>query len=195
MMLVIATGVSTVADSREKMVQSAATLIGKHGMNATSFSDVLADSGAPRGSIYHHFPEGKRQLSECAMRLTSDQILEHLRASTATTASDVLRHFIALFRHVIVVSEGAAGCAVAGVTIDVVEGDDDLLAVARDAFQSWVSLLASQLEGVGVSIERVQSIAVTTIASVEGALILCRAAGDEEPLNIVEGQLLSLATM
>lgn len=192
MMLVIATGVSTVADSREKMVQSAAALIGKHGMNATSFSDVLADSGAPRGSIYHHFPEGKRQLAECAMRLTSDQILGHVRASTATTATGVVGHFIALFRQVVVASGGVAGCAVAGVTIDIVEGDDDLLVVAREAFDSWVSLLASQLKEVGVSVERAQSIAVTTIASVEGALILCRAAGNEEPLNIVEGQLLRL---
>jgi AcrR family transcriptional regulator len=181
-----------VGDSRDKMVQSAASLIGKRGMNATSFSDVLADSGAPRGSIYHHFPEGKRQLAECAMRLTSDQILGYMRASTATTAEGVLEHLILLFRQVVVASGGAAGCAVAGVTIDVAEGDEDLLAVARDAFQSWVSLLASQLEEVGVSSERVRNIALTAIASVEGALILCRAEGSDEPLRAVGEQLLAL---
>jgi AcrR family transcriptional regulator len=44
------------------MVRSAASLIGSRGVDATSFSDVPADSGAPRGSIYHHFREGKRSL-------------------------------------------------------------------------------------------------------------------------------------
>jgi AcrR family transcriptional regulator len=46
------------------MISSAAALIGAHGLSGTSFSDVLADSGAPRGSIYYHFPGGKKQLAE-----------------------------------------------------------------------------------------------------------------------------------
>jgi len=179
-------------DSRDRMVQSAAILMGKRGMNATSFSDVLAESGAPRGSIYHHFPEGKRQLTECAMRLTSDQILTYMRSSTATTAEEVVRHFLALFRQVVVASGGEAGCTIAGVTIDVADDEDDLLVVARDAFQSWVSLLAAQLESTGVAPERAHRVAVISIASVEGGLILCRAEGSDEPLRVVEEELLAL---
>jgi TetR/AcrR family transcriptional repressor of lmrAB and yxaGH operons len=179
-------------DSRDKMVQSAASLIGKRGMNATSFSDVLADSGAPRGSIYHHFPEGKRQLTECAMRLTSDQILAHMQASTATSAHGVVRHFMSLFRQVVVASGGSAGCAIAGVTIDVADNEDDLLVVARDAFQSWVSVLAAQLESTGVPTTRAYGVAMISIASVEGGLILCRAEGSDESLRVVEDELLAL---
>jgi TetR/AcrR family transcriptional repressor of lmrAB and yxaGH operons len=179
-------------DSRDKIVQSAVSLIGQRGMNATSFSDVLADSGAPRGSIYHHFPEGKKQLAECAMRLTSDQILAHIHASVAATPEGVLEHFVALFHHVIVTSDATAGCAVAGVTIDVGDSDEDLLVVARDAFQSWVTLLAAQLASAGVEEIRAQGVATISIASVEGALILCRAEGNDGPLRLVESQLLEL---
>jgi TetR/AcrR family transcriptional regulator, lmrAB and yxaGH operons repressor len=179
-------------DSRDKMIQSAATLMGNRGMNATSFSDVVADSGAPRGSIYHHFPEGKRQLAECAMRLTSDQVLAYLRASTETTSRGVMRHFVALFRQVVVASRGSAGCAIAGVTIDVANDDDDLLAVARDAFQSWVSLLATQLESTGVAPTRARGLSTIAVASVEGGLILCRAEGSDAPLRLVEEELLAL---
>jgi AcrR family transcriptional regulator len=171
------------------MIQSAASLIGRRGLNATSFADVLADSGVSRGSIYHHFPEGKRQLAECAMRLTSDQILAHMASSTATTPDEILVHFVALFRQVVVASHGTAGCAVAGVTIDIDEDDDDLLAVARATFQSWVSLLASQFEKAGMANERANNVALIAIASVEGALVLCRAEGTDEPLRVVEGQL------
>jgi TetR/AcrR family transcriptional regulator, lmrAB and yxaGH operons repressor len=179
-------------DSRDKMIQSAASLIGNRGMNATSFSDVLADSGAPRGSIYHHFPEGKRQLAECAMRLTSDQVLAYMRASTATSSHGVLRHFMSLFRQVVVTSGGSAGCAIAGVTIDIADDEDDLLVVARDAFQSWGSLLAAQLESTGVPKIKAHGVAVISIASVEGGLILCRAEGTDEPLRVVEEELLAL---
>jgi TetR/AcrR family transcriptional repressor of lmrAB and yxaGH operons len=188
MTLVIVNGESVTSDSRKKMVQSAATLIGSQGMNDTSFSDVLADSGAPRGSIYFHFPGGKRELAEDAIRWTSEQVTAHMRASSAVSAPEVLQHFVALFQHVVDATDGAAGCAVAGVTIDVA-GDDELLVVAREAFHSWSALLAEQLVNVGMAKERANGIAVTAVASVEGALILCRAEGGSPPLDAVAEQL------
>ena len=54
-------------DPRRRMIQSAALLFRRQGIEGTSFSDVLEHSGAPRGSIYHHFPEGKAQLAEEAI--------------------------------------------------------------------------------------------------------------------------------
>src|SRR5213593_423827 len=111
------------SDSRERMVRSAASLIRTRGVNATSFSEVLADSGAPRGSIYHHFPEGKKQLAEDAIRWTSERVLAHLRAGAPATPSDVLKRFIDMWRKVVLTSRGAAGCVVAGVAIDTDAGE------------------------------------------------------------------------
>ena len=189
MTLVIVNGESVTSDSRSKMVQSAAALIGSQGMNATSFSDVLADSGAPRGSIYFHFPDGKRELARDAIRWTSEQVIAHMRASSADSAAEVVRHFVALFQHVAEVSNGAAGCAVAGVTIDVPASDEELLIDAREAFHSWVDLLSEQLRDVGVAKKRAREIALTCVASVEGALILCRAEGGAAPLDAVAKQM------
>jgi TetR/AcrR family transcriptional repressor of lmrAB and yxaGH operons len=181
-------------DSRSKMVQSAANLIGSQGLNATSFSDVLADSGAPRGSIYFHFPDGKRELAKDAIRLTSQQVIAYMQTCVANTASGVLAHFVALFQHVADASQGAAGCAVAGVTIDIPASDDELLNYAREAFHSWEALLAEQLNSVGITKKRAAGIAVIAIASVEGALILCRAEGGAGPLNEVAKQLHALVS-
>ena len=43
---------------REQMVDSAVILLATRGLDGTSFTEVLSASGAPRGSIYHHFPGG-----------------------------------------------------------------------------------------------------------------------------------------
>jgi TetR/AcrR family transcriptional regulator, lmrAB and yxaGH operons repressor len=192
MTLVIVNGERVTSDSRKKMVESAAALIGSQGMNATSFSDVLSDSGAPRGSIYFHFPGGKKELARDAIQWTSSQVIDHIRASDASSPTEVIRHFVALFQHVANASDGAAGCAVAGVTIDVSAGDEELLVDAREAFHAWVALLAEQLRGVGVAISRARAIALTCVASVEGALILCRAEGAAAPLDAVATQLVHL---
>jgi hypothetical protein len=126
------------------------------------------------------------------MRWTSEQIIAHMQALTANTPADVLRHFVGLFEHVAQASDGAAGCAVAGVTVDVAANDDELLILAREVFHSWVALLAEQLRQVGISKKRAEGIATISVASVEGGLILCRAEGGPAPLNEIATQLLLL---
>jgi TetR/AcrR family transcriptional repressor of lmrAB and yxaGH operons len=184
-------------DSRASMVRSAASLIGSQGVTATSFSEVLADSGAPRGSIYHHFPEGKNQLARDAIRWTSDRVLAYQSAVTPTSATEVLERFIGMWRQVVVTSGGRSGCVVAGVAVDTTRetnsGDDEgLITVVRDTFRSWIALLASQLEAVGIAADQANAIAQATLAGMEGALILCRAEGDVQPLETVAAQLIQL---
>src|SRR5919197_1479958 len=71
------------SDARERMIQSAALLFRRQGIEGTSFSDVLEHSGAPRGSIYHHFPGGKSQLAEEATRYAGDFIAAGLVTALA----------------------------------------------------------------------------------------------------------------
>jgi TetR/AcrR family transcriptional regulator, lmrAB and yxaGH operons repressor len=180
------------SDSRASMVRSAASLIRSRGVRATSFSDVLADSGAPRGSIYHHFPDGKAQLAEDAIRWTSERLLAHLRAGNPSGPSDVLERFIAMWRQVVVASGGTAGCVVAGVAIDTVPDETGLMEVVRATFRTWVRVLAEQLEAVGVPSQRAKPVAMAALAAMEGALILCRAEGNVRPLDAVAEELMRL---
>jgi TetR/AcrR family transcriptional regulator, lmrAB and yxaGH operons repressor len=176
-------------DSRASMVRSAAALIRTRGVSATSFSEVLADSGAPRGSIYHHFPNGKEQLAGDAIRWTSERVLAHQRTCPATTAAGVLDCFIDMWRQTVRASGGAAGCVVAGVAIDSAAGEPGLIDVVRATFRSWVDLLVEQLQAVGVPAERARPIAMATLAGMEGALILCRAENGIGPLETVAEEL------
>src|SRR2546428_645296 len=102
-------------ESRTKMVRSAVSLIRRRGLSRASFADIVADSGAPRGSIYHHFPQGKDQLAKEAIRATSDWVLAKQGACAAKTPVGVLEGFIDLWRQVVVASNGAAGGGGAGV--------------------------------------------------------------------------------
>jgi AcrR family transcriptional regulator len=176
-------------DSRASMVRGAASLIRTRGVNATSFSDVLAESGAPRGSIYHHFPNGKEQLAGDAIRWTSERVLAHQRACRATTPAGVLDCFIDMWRQVVLASGGTAGCVVAGVAIDTVAAGRAMIDLVRATFRSWIDLLAEQLLAVGVPARRARTVAVAVVAGMEGALILCRAEGNSGPLETVAAEL------
>ena len=178
-------------DTRETMVRCAAALIGTKGVAGASFTDVLAESGAPRGSIYHYFPDGKRQLTAEAVRWTSDQILGYLATGPLDSPRAVLEHFVDLWRRAVIASDGATGCAVAGVAIDT-GTDEPLMTTVREAFQSWIDALAERLRRAGLEQERSSSVAVLTIAAMEGALILCRTERAVAPLEAVAKELVRL---
>jgi AcrR family transcriptional regulator len=90
------------------MVRSAASLIGSRGLNGTSFADVIDASGAPRGSIYHHFPRGKSQLAEDAIEWISDLVLPDIHGCPASTPADVVTCFADLWRQSVLASRGSA---------------------------------------------------------------------------------------
>src|SRR3954469_3555085 len=105
---------SRLANPRDKMVQSAALLMREHGVENTSFSQVVLHSGAPRGSIYHYFPGGKAQLVEEAMRWSGDVITRGLRRRLENgDPLDMLASWEGFWREVLEGSDFAAGCPVA----------------------------------------------------------------------------------
>jgi AcrR family transcriptional regulator len=177
---------------RERMIQSALILMGEQGIEATSFSQVLERSGAPRGSIYHHFPGGKSQLIEEATRYAGDYVVNMLSAALETDDPTAAVDAIAQFwQGVLHDSDFAAGCPVLAATL---EGDRSPAArdAARMAFQRWEDLHCELLTRAGVGPERARSLASIAISAIEGAVILARAQHSNAPLERVAGELHAL---
>src|SRR5882724_1600222 len=86
-----------VSDVRTKMVRSAAILFRERGVAATSLADVVEHSGAPRGSIYHHFPGGKNQLAEEATRWAGG-VITRMIAKAGDDPIALIRRFAGFWR-------------------------------------------------------------------------------------------------
>jgi TetR/AcrR family transcriptional repressor of lmrAB and yxaGH operons len=194
MMVVIAIEDRDGEDVRTRMVRAAATLMGARGVSATSFADVIEASGAPRGSIYHYFAGGKRQLVAEAIDWTSEQVQAHQRGCHATTPSGVIEHFVDLWRQIVTASGAHAGCPIAALATDPYGDEPQLSSAVERAFEAWTALLAGQLSDAGMSGSDALAIATTAVAAMEGALVLCRARGDAAPLDAIANQLDQLVT-
>ena len=177
-------------DSRERMVRSAALLFRERGYSGTAFSDVIAHSGAPRGSIYHHFPGGKAQLAQEAVAWAAAAIAERLDEALARErdAAGVLRAFLAPWREVLERSAFRAGCPLVAITVETDVPPELRDAVAR-AFAGWSELLASRLRRAGIGPARARTLAALTLSAIEGAVLLCRAQRDTAPLEAVAAEL------
>ncbi|TDD89569.1 TetR/AcrR family transcriptional regulator [Actinomadura rubrisoli] len=177
-------------DSRERMVRSAAYLFRERGYSGTGFRDVIAHSGAPRGSIYHHFPEGKAQLAEEAVRYAGEFLNAGILAATeGGDAASAVDAFTGWWRQVLIKSEFRAGCPVVAVTVESHDDAPQLAAAAAAAFDRWQDTLATGLGNAGVPDDRAARLARLIVAAVEGATILCRAHRDVAPLEDVVTEL------
>ena len=105
------------ADVRERMVRSAVILLAQHGVQGTSFSSVLEHSQTPRGSIYHHFPEGKDQLIAAAVDVAGANAVRVLDALDGLPPAEIVDGFIGMWRAVLERSDYSAGCSVLAVTV------------------------------------------------------------------------------
>jgi AcrR family transcriptional regulator len=169
------------------MIQSAAVLIRARGVEATSFSDVIAHSGAPRGSIYHHFPGGKEQLVQEATRYAGEHLAAGLVAALATEdPRAAIRGFAAHWIGVLEESDFGAGCPVVAATLD---GSPAVRSAAGTAFASWEAVLADAIALHVSDRDRADSIATLAIASIEGAVVLARAQRSIGPLERVATEL------
>ena len=183
------------ASARERMVVSAALLIRERGAHPTAIADVLAHSGAPRGSAYHYFPGGRTQLLCEAVDYAGEFMAAHLgRASSGLDALDDLFEY---YRDELQRSDFRAGCPVVAVAVEAGDPDKpEQSAAVRDraaaVFARWRQVIAELLTADGVSAARARELAVLVLSSFEGALVIARAGRDIEPVEAVHAQLRSL---
>lgn len=176
--------------TRQSMIEATQRLIASHGSHGTSFGDVIAASGAPRGSLYHHFPGGKEELVETALAASGDAAFRALEALRGSSATEVVAGFLDLWRRLLVHTDFTVGCAVAGVTVDA--ESSELVGRSGQIFRDWTGILAELLTEAGVPSLRAGSLATLLVAGSEGAVIVARAQRDMAPFEQVAAELQAL---
>lgn len=172
------------------MVRSAALLMRDHGVAATSIARVLEHSGAPRGSVGHHFPGGRRELVEDALVWAGSQIGDRLRA-----AVDEERHAASAYARVcrdyemqLVATDFTAGCPV-GAAMQEVHHDEALAPVVAGVVSEWQGVLSEALVADGHARGEADALAQLAIACLEGAIMTARVSRSVAPVQAVAARI------
>ncbi|MGE6631910.1 TetR/AcrR family transcriptional regulator [Bacillus sp. NPDC077027] len=85
--------------TKKKIVKTAALLFRKQGYHATGLNQIIKESGAPKGSLYHYFPNGKEELAISAVQFVSKKIIADIEKSLAFSDDPLkaLQHFVSTF--------------------------------------------------------------------------------------------------
>lgn len=164
------------------MVRAAMDLLSQSGLSALDVKQVAAASGASKASVQRSFPGGKLELAAAALQEAQQGIAQWFHAvfhQRKPIAEKVELLFADAARNV-EASGFAKGCPAASVALDIDRDSEGLRAVCRTLFATWQDALATGLDEVPEA-ER-GAAAELILATLEGALILSRAAAAKEPL-------------
>jgi AcrR family transcriptional regulator len=175
------------------MIDSAVALLRERGAAGVTVESVLAHSGAPRGSVYHHFPGGRSELILTAARQAGDHIAAMIDESVAgNDPHAALDRFAQFWKHALTATHYLAGCPIAALAVDSHQETPETAELVRDIFTRWHLGLENLLAAHGFPAERARRLATLVVSAMEGAVILCRAHRDSGPLDDVLAEITPL---
>jgi TetR/AcrR family transcriptional regulator, lmrAB and yxaGH operons repressor len=176
-------------DTRKKMLVSAAEVMRERGAAGVTIDEVLARSGAPRGSVYYHFPDGRNQILAEALQYSGDSITAMIDDAAGWGARALLREFVEFWQRLLTDADFTAGCPVVAAAIGSNDDDPKLSAEAGVILGRWCTALTGAFVNDGFADDDAASLAVMAIAALEGAIVLSRSTRCVQPLSQVGEQL------
>lgn len=171
-------------DPRAAMIEAATTLFRRRGYEGVGVAELLAFSGAPRGSLYFHFPGGKEQIAIEAVTRAGVAVRDGIRARGAITSS-VEEYVDTAFNgwaENLVASDYENGCIIALVGLEAASASPALKKAADEAFASWETELCDMAVEKGLDAERGARFATAFICAVEGSIMMARTRNVTAPL-------------
>ena len=179
------------ANVKQTMIERTAVLLAKKGLQGASFSEILEASGAPRGSLSHHFPGGKHRAEVlAALEHAGNQALGVLDRLSGKPAREIAEGFLSLWRSVLARSDFSAGCAVVAVTV--AADSEELRLRAADILRGWREKLVALFAESGIPKKKARALSASLVAACEGAVILARAERAFEPFDLVAAEQLGM---
>jgi TetR/AcrR family transcriptional regulator, lmrAB and yxaGH operons repressor len=179
------------SDSREKTVAAAAKLFCRHGYHGTALHDILAAGGAPRGSLYFHFPGGKEEIAEEAIAVGETLVREFIShiSQTSRSAETFVVNLARGMAKRLEQSNFSEGCPLATTALEIATESATIGAATRAAFTAWERELAAALQGFGISAGEAATSATVILSQLEGALLLARTYRTLDPMIRAEEAL------
>jgi TetR/AcrR family transcriptional repressor of lmrAB and yxaGH operons len=184
-------------DSKGKTLTAAAKLFRQQGYHGTALHDILAAGGAPRGSLYFHFPKGKEEIGAGALALAGEAVRQAIvqAAEKSDSAESFLVRIVRAMASDLERSDYREGCPIATTALETAAQSEVLGAATRTAFQKWELEIKRGLFRFGLTSGDADLVATMVLSQLEGALLLARTYRSLAPIQRAEEavRLLALA--
>lgn len=180
--------------SRDKLIYTASRLFQLQGYHGTGLNQITKESGAPKGSLYYHFPNGKEQLALESVELTTKFVAEQIRKGLENSANPVeaIQEFILDLAERFEREGGTGGVPIASIALETSLISEPLRKACQRAYETFQNIFMEKLLDAGYEEKHAAELSVVINAMTEGAFLLSFTTGHSEPLRLVARQIPAL---
>jgi TetR/AcrR family transcriptional regulator, transcriptional repressor for nem operon len=183
--------------TRERIVQAAAELVAEKGAMAMSLDDVGTRAAASRSQLYHYF-ENRADLIRAVVSATSDAIVggqDELLLDVADWSG--LERWMDALVAMQVQRQARGGCPLGSLAGQLAERDPQARAALAEGLGRWQDSIRSTLEALQARGELRDdadpaALAATTMALIQGGLLLTQVRRDPQQLRAALDDALTL---
>lgn len=173
--------------SYEKILKAATQLFHLQGYHATGLNQILQESGAPKGSLYYHFPNGKEQLAFEVIQLSGQTIAADIQLRL-TAFDNPIEAFEQNIQAIVDRFDDFdkmpdfASLPLGLLAAEMALVNENLRQACEDTFMMWEGLYIDKLLAGGYSEKQARLISNSMNALIEGGIMLCLTTKSTEPL-------------
>jgi len=173
--------------AREHILQTTCNLMEKQGCHATGLNEIVRESGSPKGSLYHYFPEGKEQITSEAVLFSGKVTAERIQIGLSGNGSTgkTIHDFVLNIANHMESSGFAAGSPMTAVAIETATKSERINLACREAYSLLETSFSEKLLQDGYSEAKANELGVFITATIEGGIILSRTYHTGDPLRLV----------
>ena len=173
-----------ILSTKDRLIQTAAHLFRTHGYHGVGLNDLLAQAKAPKGSLYHHFPEGKPDLAIAAATWASDEVLRVI-ASSFDNAEDFLSGATTMCFKLAKLFDQTGSWDTCPIGATLFEGPDNsnFRDCAQHLYDGWIGEIRSHAEIFGHSLQEAQIMAEKFFILIQGGWLLARSRRSSDTLR------------
>jgi AcrR family transcriptional regulator len=171
----MATPESSAPPTRERLLAAAIALLRRSGLAGAGINEIVRASGAPKGSVYHFFPGGKRQIVAEALAFHADAVSAFVDAAMRgpRTGPRKVEALFAAFARRAEQGDFALTCPAGTVCLDLDDDVASLRAPVAASFDRYAEAIARNVD-CGTP-ARTRAYAGLLVTAIEGAYVRCRA--------------------
>ena len=180
--------------AREKILQAASELMEKQGYHATGLNEIIQKSGAPKGSLYYYFPDGKEQLASEAILRAGKIVSERFRDRTASESNpaQAIRDFLYMIAQRMEETKFYTGSTMTMIAMETAAKSKKINAACREGFALLIGAFKEKLLSGGMEESKAGDMAEMIIAAVEGGIILSRTYQDANHLRRIADHIFQM---
>ena len=175
--------------TRESIIAAAADLVGKRGAQATGLDEIISRAGVSKSQLYHYFSNKDELVRAVVARQTERVLNAQLALIEQLDSWDAIQRW---FDWIVAVQQRqhcVGGCPIGSLANELADRDESARRDLAGSFRRWRAYLERgltqmQAGGTLASQADVETLALATMASIQGGLLLTRTERSVRPIRV-----------